>query len=306
MSEHNSTASTAPVASGHSHGHSHAAPLLELNETLILLTHSPDPMSYWEFDQSEEGKPAVLYIHIVLMSFAFFGLLPLCKLRPFPLSSLGGGNDEVGRRRREEGGKALTRFFFLRSALPQGWWFLSFRHSSSRLPRHLDSRPHLRPGAFVFAFSLCSISPFLSLQVYNGLTPDLYSHSSHTSWGWLTMILSIALDIVDVARFLLLTTSASATSFASVTTTSTRRRRFRLARTMKRRRGKALRKTTASSPPQFRWTRLIRTSPTPSPTLPSVTPAARCPASPTLTPSSTRNLSNLSRSPFHVFVVSGV
>jgi hypothetical protein len=112
MSEHNSTPSTAPVLSEHSHSHSHAAPLLELNETLILLTHSPDPMSYWEFDQSEEGKPAVLYIHIVLMSFAFFGLLPLCKLRPFPLSSLGGGNDEVGRRRREEGGKALTRFSF--------------------------------------------------------------------------------------------------------------------------------------------------------------------------------------------------
>jgi hypothetical protein len=41
------------------------------------------------------------------------------------------------------------------------------------------------------------------LQIYNGLTPDLYAHSSHTSWGWITMILSIALNILDVARFLL-------------------------------------------------------------------------------------------------------
>lgn len=61
----------------HSHHHSHVPPLVELNETLILLTHSPDPPSYFDFDQSDEGKPALLYIHIVLMSFAFFGLLPL-------------------------------------------------------------------------------------------------------------------------------------------------------------------------------------------------------------------------------------
>lgn len=61
----------------HSQHHSHAPPLVELNETLILLTHSPDPPSYLDYDQSDEGKPALLYIHIVLMSFAFFGLLPL-------------------------------------------------------------------------------------------------------------------------------------------------------------------------------------------------------------------------------------
>lgn len=61
----------------HIHHHSHAPPLVELNETLILLTHSPDPPSYFDYDQSDEGKPALLYIHIVLMSFAFFVLLPL-------------------------------------------------------------------------------------------------------------------------------------------------------------------------------------------------------------------------------------
>lgn len=61
----------------HSHHHSHAPPLLELNETQILLSHSPDPPSYFDFDQSEEGKPALLYVHIALMSLAFFGCLPL-------------------------------------------------------------------------------------------------------------------------------------------------------------------------------------------------------------------------------------
>ena len=66
-----------PRSSGHDHGHSHGPALLELNETQILLTHSPDPPSYWDYDQSDEGRPAVLYAHIALMTLSFFGLLPL-------------------------------------------------------------------------------------------------------------------------------------------------------------------------------------------------------------------------------------
>lgn len=66
-----------PRSSGHDHGHSHGPVLLELNETQILLTHSPDPPSYWDYDQSDEGRPAVLYAHIALMTLSFFGLLPL-------------------------------------------------------------------------------------------------------------------------------------------------------------------------------------------------------------------------------------
>lgn len=76
MSEMNSTVAL-HLESAHSHGHSHAAPLLEINETQVLLTHNPDPPSYWDYDQTEEGKPAVLYIHIALMCLAFFILLPL-------------------------------------------------------------------------------------------------------------------------------------------------------------------------------------------------------------------------------------
>lgn len=40
-------------------------------------------------------------------------------------------------------------------------------------------------------------------QVYNGLTPNMYERSSHTSWGWATMVLAVGLNILDVARFLL-------------------------------------------------------------------------------------------------------
>ncbi|GAA5821413.1 hypothetical protein JCM3770_003511 [Rhodotorula araucariae] len=151
--EANVTAATAaPVhAHGagdeHSHGHSHAPPLLELNETQILLTHSPDSPSYFDFDQSEDGKPALLYIHIVLMSLAFFGFLPLAIFL-------------------KAGGSAL-------SIIPQT------------------------------GFLATSILGLFFGQVYNGLTPNLYEHSSHTSWGWATMVLAIALNIVDVGRFLL-------------------------------------------------------------------------------------------------------
>lgn len=41
------------------------------------------------------------------------------------------------------------------------------------------------------------------MQVYNGLTPNMYEHSSHTSWGWFTMVLAFALNIVDVGKFCL-------------------------------------------------------------------------------------------------------
>ncbi|GAA5875917.1 hypothetical protein JCM3774_005815 [Rhodotorula dairenensis] len=135
------------ASSGHDHHHSHAPALLELNETQILLTHSPDPPSYWDYDQSEDGKPAVLYAHIVLMSIAFFGLLPLAIFLKAGRSSL-----------------------------------------------------HIIPQA---AFLAVSILGLVCGQIYNGLTPNMYEHSSHTSWGWFTMFLTVALNIVDVGKFFL-------------------------------------------------------------------------------------------------------
>ena len=65
------------AAGGHHHD-SHAGPaLLELNETAILLTHDPDPPSYFELDQTADGHSGVLVAHAALLSLAFFCFLPL-------------------------------------------------------------------------------------------------------------------------------------------------------------------------------------------------------------------------------------
>lgn len=55
-------------------------PLLRINETLILETHDPDPLSYLELDvYAESGYPQVLVSHVLFMSLAFFVLFPICE-----------------------------------------------------------------------------------------------------------------------------------------------------------------------------------------------------------------------------------
>jgi hypothetical protein len=66
-------------ASSHGHSHSHAAPLLELNETDVLLTHAPDPLSYFDYDRQVGEGPRysnVLIAHVVIMVLAFAFVLP--------------------------------------------------------------------------------------------------------------------------------------------------------------------------------------------------------------------------------------
>lgn len=65
----------------HSHGHGHAAPLLELNETEVLLHHASTPPSYWsiDIDDPDSGNarhPHLMFIHSLFMMLAFFGALP--------------------------------------------------------------------------------------------------------------------------------------------------------------------------------------------------------------------------------------
>ncbi|GAA5886020.1 hypothetical protein JCM6882_004235 [Rhodosporidiobolus microsporus] len=147
------SAGAEPVKMEHSHGgeehdhHSHGPALLVLNETQILLTHSPDPPSYFDFDQSEDGKPAVLYIHVFLMCLAYFVLLPLA--------------------------------LFLKAG----------RSAISIIPQT--------------AFFATAILGLIFGQAYNALTPSMYEKSSHTSWGWATVVLTIGLNAVDVGRFVL-------------------------------------------------------------------------------------------------------
>lgn len=66
---------------GHEHAHGHSAPLLELNETLILVWHKPTPPSYGthDFEDPEvtHKYPHLMALHVVFMSLAFFGALPV-------------------------------------------------------------------------------------------------------------------------------------------------------------------------------------------------------------------------------------
>jgi len=66
---------------GHDHGHGHAAPLVELNETEVLLYHVPTPPSYWsiDIDDPDSGSarhPSLMLLHSLFMMLAFFVALP--------------------------------------------------------------------------------------------------------------------------------------------------------------------------------------------------------------------------------------
>jgi hypothetical protein len=79
---------------GHSHGHGHVAPLVELNETQLLLYHAPTPPSYWsiDIDDPDPGNarhPSLILFHSLCMILAFFGALPAgSSTRPIVASVL--------------------------------------------------------------------------------------------------------------------------------------------------------------------------------------------------------------------------
>jgi hypothetical protein len=64
-------------------GHGHHGPILhQLNETDLLLKHSPTPPSYWSIDidnidPSASRYPALMFLHALLMISAFFIVLPI-------------------------------------------------------------------------------------------------------------------------------------------------------------------------------------------------------------------------------------
>ena len=76
------------VAAGHelaSHGHGHEPPKTWANETEIQMYHPPTPPSYYTIDWEGENPgvewdqhryPGLMILHILFMSFAFFGALP--------------------------------------------------------------------------------------------------------------------------------------------------------------------------------------------------------------------------------------
>jgi hypothetical protein len=76
---------------GHGHGHGNAAPIVQLNETEILLYHAPTPPSYWsidiDIDEPDPGNtrhPSLMAVHAVFMTLAFLGALPAGLSWPAP------------------------------------------------------------------------------------------------------------------------------------------------------------------------------------------------------------------------------
>jgi hypothetical protein len=71
---------------GHSHHTSHTQPLVELNETEILMYHAPTPPSYYTIDWEEntdKRHPGLMISHAIFMSLAFFVALPMGELLKF-------------------------------------------------------------------------------------------------------------------------------------------------------------------------------------------------------------------------------
>lgn len=81
-----SLTASASVPTTHSH-HSHdphKKPLQELDEAQVLKDHGSDPESYWDHDYlptvvdaQTKSHPSLMVLHIVSMSLAFFGALPI-------------------------------------------------------------------------------------------------------------------------------------------------------------------------------------------------------------------------------------
>ncbi|KAF8640010.1 hypothetical protein AX17_001254 [Amanita inopinata Kibby_2008] len=66
----------------HGHHNHHATPLVELNETEVLMHHAPTPPSYYTIDWEEHEPstarhPGLIMAHALFMSLAFFGALPI-------------------------------------------------------------------------------------------------------------------------------------------------------------------------------------------------------------------------------------
>ncbi|KAG8740941.1 hypothetical protein FRC12_015835, partial [Ceratobasidium sp. 428] len=78
------SASTSTNSSSHTmlsgHSHAHLQPMIELNETAILEKFGPDPLSYYAHDfqlqGAERSHGGLMIFHIVIMSLAFFVMLP--------------------------------------------------------------------------------------------------------------------------------------------------------------------------------------------------------------------------------------
>ena len=171
-----SHAEPGPVASGsssaparHSGGHVHHSgpPKIKLNETAILLSHEPDPLSYYAYDlhyhvvdpatgelESDQGDelegarwPGLMRAHVVTMGLAYFVFLPLGALFAKSLN-------EDGRADEPNAGIML------------------------KIPNH----PLHIPANLLFVATL--VLSLVLAKAYKASTPDLYEGSKHGIMSW--------------------------------------------------------------------------------------------------------------------------
>lgn len=157
-------------ASEHEHGHGHGAPLLELNETEVLLHHAPDPLSYWAHDMlgmrlgadgvsivpaspddDQRTYGGLMAVHVACMMAAFFGVLPL--------------------------GECLSPFRATRPRLRLTEWKSRHRRTL-RTGIVLRAAKHRYHAIAQTAFLILVSVGWLFSTIYTHLTPDLYEFSS--------------------------------------------------------------------------------------------------------------------------------
>lgn len=92
LSTHASPACNSIHIRDDAHMHMHSGqPMSKINETEILQWHLPTPPSYWFIDIEAHDPnitryPALIALHALFMSLAFFVALPAGVLLPFPSS----------------------------------------------------------------------------------------------------------------------------------------------------------------------------------------------------------------------------
>lgn len=128
------------------HHHHLGAPLLYLNETEIAMYHAPTPDSYYTIDWEGAGEPggrypALMITHIILMSLAFFVVLPM--------------------------GIAMR------------------------------SVKHAAHGIMVVVFYALVVFGCATSALYSKLTLNMYEGSAHGSQGYMVIVLSLVLTMID-------------------------------------------------------------------------------------------------------------
>ncbi|KAJ3575156.1 hypothetical protein NP233_g1288 [Leucocoprinus birnbaumii] len=160
---------------GHDHHSSHAQPLLELNETEILMWHAPTPPSYYTIDWEEpenadKRHPGLMVSHAVFMSLAFFIALPMSII----LRSV-----------KHAGQSVATLAFYGLSALGCA----SSGLYTKLTPNMYEGSVHGKHGYFVLALAvlLSAIDIFAGIRRFVSFVRSDEPRSLKLFWNWVVL-----------------------------------------------------------------------------------------------------------------------